>query len=72
MDHPTLGRIVHYRFRAGDTPRAAIVTSVNPDAPAIVDLTVFPPGNNPYPVARVPHGDDPGAPRGYWTWPPRA
>lgn len=74
---PTIGRIVHYHPPESDPifdePLAAIVTA--PSLDGVVDLTVFPPGGNSYPVENVAHADDARvgiASMGYWSWPPRS
>lgn len=66
---PTVGRIVHYRDPVAQLCHAAIVTRVHDvaDGDDAVDLTVFPPAANPYPV-ELRRG---GGLAGQWHWPER-
>ena len=54
----TVGRIVHTNYQDGDAPTAAIVTAVLVDddgpQPGSVDLTVFPAGEDAFPLQDVP------------------
>lgn len=76
---PTMGRIVLYTppdpndVSAVEAP--SIVTRVNKgdaETPATVDLTVFPPGAAPYPVANAPLSSSGRSESGCWCWPPAA
>jgi hypothetical protein len=46
-------------------PYAAIVTKLRPGR--VVDVTVFPPGREPWCMTGVPPQDRPGADHRYWT-----
>jgi len=74
-----MGRIVYYTPgdpTAVDSPQApAIVSRVGKpegDAPANLDLTVFPPGLPPYSVSNVPESTSGGSEPATWCWPPAA
>lgn len=67
--YPTMGRIVHF-FAPQHFPEAvpAMITRVH--NATLVDLTVFPPGQNPTFAMRVAEGAADGEGR-RWFWPPR-
>lgn len=68
---PTMGRIVFYTpgdpndVSAVEAP--AIVSRVNSDG--TLDLTVFPPGNSPYPASNVQESESGGSELAKWCWP---
>lgn len=67
------GRIVFYQngimVEDAIEPYAAIVTKVRSND--VVDLTVFPPGNPPYPMTAVEYFDNSTEQEMAWWWPPR-
>lgn len=69
---PTVGRIVHYEpltAAIAPGPHAAMVTGVYGD-PMLADLTVLPPGRDPYCAPKVPKASPQGPPgAGTWRWP---
>jgi hypothetical protein len=59
---PSIGRIVVFHSLNGDQP--AIITAAHGEA---CDLTTFPRGKQPQPVAGVRQGEG----RDCWSWPTR-
>lgn len=72
---PTVGRIVHFRRTAHDTPAAAIVTKVYAPGANMVELYVVPcscrPGG-PYYATSIPHESEADTHAARWSWPPRS
>lgn len=72
---PTMGRIVIFsdRHTLDASPCPAMVTSVRTEGPrAILALTTFPAGAQPFPVDGVVHVSEAGDHDRCWAWPARA